>query len=191
MRGKAAYQPSKLGGRGITPARAGKRSKVLVQRHTRRDHPRACGEKNQKRLDLFREQGSPPRVRGKGVCTILRVKTSGITPARAGKSAGADGRYQYGEDHPRACGEKRARTAITVCLKGSPPRVRGKGPPCDNQAASAGITPARAGKSWCVNAGAGFFWDHPRACGEKHCQVQPLCQFQGSPPRVRGKVRPL
>ena len=52
-----------------------------------------------------------------------------------------------------------------------------------------GITPARAGKSLITQTASCAGWDHPRACGEKQ-QPNMMQQFQqGSPPRVRGKVK--
>ena len=50
------------------------------------------------------------------------------------------------------------------------------------------ITPAYAGKSGGTGGGRGLRWDHPRLCGEKRQQSQPLRQAWGSPPPMRGKV---
>ncbi len=70
----------------ITPARAGKRSKIRsVDKHAP-DHPRACGEKALIRFGWAANRGSPPRVRGKVSAAIYKLLSFGITPARAGKS---------------------------------------------------------------------------------------------------------
>ena len=45
VRGKAPLEPMQDVHRGITPARAGKRSLYQGQGYTQGDHPRACGEK--------------------------------------------------------------------------------------------------------------------------------------------------
>ena len=50
------------------------------------DHPRACGEKNTWCNKKAASLGSPPRVRGKALTTLMIMGRIGITPARAGKS---------------------------------------------------------------------------------------------------------
>ena len=50
---------------------------------------------------------------------------------------------------------------------GSPPRVRGKARTSTILHTSHGITPACAGKSFSIVAGAHIYQDHPRVCGEK------------------------
>ena len=52
----------------------------------------------------------------------------------------------------------------------------------------AGITPAHAGKTLCIEFCEHDYRDHPRACGEN---LQRLCKAScalGSPPRMRGKL---
>ena len=67
------------------------------------------------------------------------------------------------------CGEKERRKRNVICLRGSPPRVRGKGSSSFDLLARHRITPACAGKS-------------QRKVLEKATRL-------GSPPRVRGKDR--
>ena len=69
----------------ITPACAGKRHICKRYAMRRRDHPRVCGEKGRKNRFIFSHPGSPPRVRGKGKNTNRMGRTTGITPACAGK----------------------------------------------------------------------------------------------------------
>ena len=85
MRGKVHVSPGQVGGVGITPACAGKRTKHTAARWARRDHPRVCGEKPNRIVWEHWKEGSPPRVRGKarrGACSGL---PGWITPACAGK----------------------------------------------------------------------------------------------------------
>ena len=112
----------------------------------------------------------------------------GITPARAGKRGTALNGYASFRDHPRACGEKFPSVVATAPESGSPPRVRGKVTGFTCFEAKAGITPARAGKRQRCNRIYHASWDHPRACGEKQFQHLHEAMYQGSPPRVRGKV---
>ena len=71
----------------ITPAYAGKSCTRISACPIRRDHPRLCGEKVELLETLEFPVGSPPPMRGKEHLSRLSVKSSGITPAYAGKSA--------------------------------------------------------------------------------------------------------
>ena len=86
MRGKEFGSKRKEKTMGITPAYAGKREIVEIDKTIVQDHPRVCGEKHQSFLSMNILQGSPPRMRGK-VDNFRRGQTHpGITPAYAGKS---------------------------------------------------------------------------------------------------------
>ena len=131
------------------------------------DHPRVCGEKPAGRAHHPTAIGSPPRMRGKGQTLLADDTGVGITPAYAGKSIRFWGRVRLLRDHPRVCGEKNSCACILEILLGSPPRMRGKGPPFLAIAPTTGITPAYAGKSADHRKQAGYHQDHPRVCGEK------------------------
>ena len=90
------------------------------------DHPRVCGEKYGMTLKMPRAQGSPPRMRGKGLTLDLDAEAGGITPAYAGKSPAQQGYKGQGWDHPRVCGEKFKGRKTIWTSPGSPPRMRGK-----------------------------------------------------------------
>ena len=153
----------------------------------RRDHPRVCGEKGRKNRFIFSHPGSPPRVRGKGKNTNRMGRTTGITPACAGKRATPSKNPHPGGDHPRVCGEKYTCAAVRACRLGSPPRVRGKVARRGLAFSGFGITPACAGKSSSAKMQPTTRWDHPRVCGEKSLLMKLMCFMVGSPPRVRGK----
>ena len=85
------------------------------------------------------------------------------------------------------CGEKVSSTSPIKCLKGSPPRMRGKVPQPGVEGCRLGITPAYAGKRGIKLSIASMIWDHPRVCGEKMVSMIPHRRSLGSPPRVRGK----
>ena len=55
----------------------------------------------------------------------------------------------------------------------------------------AGITPARAGKSFSLNDTGADNKDHPRACGEELWRAKSAMPLTGSPPRVRGRAAEL
>ena len=187
MRGKGVVDVLVSEPLGITPAYAGKRGSGSLPRSCRRDHPRVCGKK----VTVIRSQtineGSPPRVRGKGTLRELKRFSSGITPACAGKSLWcAQGQAQE-RDHPRVCEEKNFLLLMTSRRSGSPPRVRGKVDALSDIIQDYGITPACAGKSHWESLRRSPPEDHPRVCGEKDKSRVKVIPSQGSPPRVRGK----
>ena len=174
---------------GITPACAGKSDLWRITAAGCWDHPRVCGEKTVRTVATLDRMGSPPRVRGKVAGPRCGIPKAGITPACAGKRNATSSIVKTSWDHPRVCGEKVIPCTPGLHIQGSPPRVRGKGPPSKNWGHCRRITPACAGKS------CGFFlfgagWgDHPRVCGEKFLLWQSSLIILGSPPRVRGKER--
>ena len=86
-------------------------------------------------------------MRGKADNFALQPHDIGITPAYAGKRANIISIAASIKDHPRLCGEKTDLTILMLNKLGSPPPMRGKGPPAKVQQFCAGITPAYAGKS--------------------------------------------
>ena len=85
MRGKGGGASHIVAVLGITPAHAGKSGQQPSARPCRRDHPRVCGEKPTAPLHPGRNEGSPPRMRGKVFQTLAVFFPVGITPAYAGK----------------------------------------------------------------------------------------------------------
>ena len=65
MRGKAEFHNVGVFPAGITPAHAGKRGGPIEQPERNGDHPRTCGEKVVSSETEWKEQGSPPHMRGK------------------------------------------------------------------------------------------------------------------------------
>ena len=146
MRGKGVvhvFVPEKLG---ITPAYAGKSFMWTKFCRETRDHPRVCGEKGKNHPRKPYCEGLPPRVRGKDGVNDSAQAVTGITPACAGKRAGAGLSPCKYQDHPRVCGEKPFVTGRSTVLMGSPPRMRGKGCCTHLVIFVDGITPAYAGK---------------------------------------------
>ena len=85
-RGKATASTPKEPPIGITPAHAGKSSKVVTLPNDK--------------------EGSPPHTRGKGIERGHAFKRPGITPAHAGKSFARKRFHGWDWDHPRTRGEK-------------------------------------------------------------------------------------
>ena len=187
MRGKVIHSLCDRPQRGITPAYAGNRVRCSQQALPRTDHPRMCGEKQKKSPTGLVTRGSPPHVRGKDRLWQKRFHEVGITPACAGKRRAQDRQDPPRGDHPRMCGEKVSSTSPIKCLKGSPPRMRGKVVKEVTGQTATRITPAYAGKSSSRGVRTCFEKDHPRVCGEKRSQSTSASRRAGSPPRMRGK----
>ena len=131
--------------------------------------------------------GITPACAGKSEKRCRSCPLTRITPAYAGKRPAASAARSAKWDHPRVCGEKFRFILLSLLSSGSPPRVRGKAGGCRTAAASSGITPAYAGKSY--SGSFSFFTpsDHPRVCGEKLHSLPKKRRLLGSPPRMRGK----
>ena len=65
VRGKVCTELLEALEKRITPACAGKSSRICIMRWIAWDHPRVCGEKTGLLDTRLQRQGSPPRVRGK------------------------------------------------------------------------------------------------------------------------------
>ena len=91
-----------------------------------RAHPRVCGENKQLSIDVWRDNGSSPRVRGKHTPPIVVVCGEGLIPACAGKTVAIKAAQSATTAHPRVCGENSQLGIGRVMLWGSSPRVRGK-----------------------------------------------------------------
>ena len=129
MRGKLFYNIFYFFGSRITPADAGKTKILKKKNHKITDHPRGCGENGFGFSFPFSLVGSPPRMRGKPFETSTASHSTRITPADAGKTHPLSPTNRMSRDHPRGCGENRARPLCSRRKRGSPPRMRGKRAP--------------------------------------------------------------
>ena len=126
VRGKRISKFEKFHVKRITPACAGKtmlNENVIVNLA---DHPRVCGENQQRTSKRERRNGSPPRVRGKPREIFDSGANGRITPACAGKTVLFNLCVAVESDHPRVCGENISDLFVEFYENGSPPRVRGK-----------------------------------------------------------------
>ena len=139
MRGKEFRQPAAVHRIRITPAYAGKRAicsdvrtvpwksfRLHFWRSYEQDHPRLCGEKTSCTVLIQHAGGSPPPMRGKGLCIHKFLCCCRITPAYAGKRFFLLPFHHLHQDHPRLCGEKLFFFSDNSTGAGSPPPMRGK-----------------------------------------------------------------
>ena len=174
--------------RRITPARAGKTTSAENARMAGRDHPRSCGKDIVTMLMNCFCLGSPPLVRERRCFRPCSLQSSGITPARAGKTfSGLLHRRDVG-DHPRSCGKDRHMPEFRFQAVGSPPLVRERPSDGAGEVIPFGITPARAGKTWCLSRMAQRCEDHPRSCGKDVDSARDIWRNLGSPPLVRERL---
>ncbi len=92
------------------------------------------------------------------------------------------------KDHPRGCGENYIVQLLRYTKCGSPPRMRGKPAVLPVHERVQGITPADAGKTQACGIEGTKPWDHPRGCGENELINCKNGTYDGSPPRMRGKL---
>ena len=167
MRGKVWQVFDTLDDSRITPAYAGKSFAGNFAAEHWQDHPRLCGEKEQRVARISVMSGSPPPMRGKAAEGKYFFECTRITPAYAGKRRYFLSLPAYRRDHPRLCGEKADTQISGKTVEGSPPPMRGKALKTSPVQLSPGITPAYAGKSEKARNCVVFTGDHPRLCGEK------------------------
>ena len=91
--------------------------------------------------------------------------------------------------HPRACGERLLRNALSHCFAGSSPRLRGTVPNVTGKADYTRFIPAPAGNGEDGGALPSVTTVHPRACGERGVIAAGQLGDGGSSPRLRGTAR--
>ena len=153
---------------GSPPRMRGKVDKHDPKRGQHRITPAYAGKSLYVGLNFAQTEGSPPRMRGK----VIKCTWGWYVPM----------------DHPRVCGEKVCFSFRPTAFLGSPPRMRGKGSRPIFPTGRLRITPAYAGKRDVTARSAGAAQDHPRVCGEKAEWFRANRYYEGSPPRMRGKV---
>ena len=133
--------------------------------------------------------GSSPRVRGKLLGPGVEDAEIGLIPACAGKTRRGRGPWWCRWAHPRVCGENVIAEEAQVDAAGSSPRVRGKLPAHELNAAGQRLIPACAGKTAFTTSRWSSSRAHPRVCGENSRLARDIDIPLGSSPRVRGKRR--
>ena len=187
MRGKPCRHAPSYTGSGLIPAHAGKTLPALERGYKDRAHPRACGENARASSWIAWILGSSPRMRGKQTMSFLKLKTTGLIPAHAGKTCPPTLPGNTNPAHPRACGENVVAETITAAGGGSSPRMRGKPLRQDVFKPARGLIPAHAGKTPARAEATTAPGAHPRACGENAYGLGALSSGGGSSPRMRGK----
>lgn len=117
-------------------------------------------------------------------------RRDGLTPARAGSTSYGTTGSPAPQAHPRACGEHRAPLHVAQPRVGSPPRERGALQPLLPDIHAPGLAPARAGSTISEVLRRATEGAHPRASGEHGDALRLTADETGSPPRERGAPHP-
>ena len=139
-------------------------------------------------------QGSSPRGRGKRRSVSFDLRTRGLIPAWAGKTATSTMRKRRLPAHPRVGGENSVVVAVFIVRSGSSPRGRGKHLSAMFDRSAGGLIPAWAGKTTATTSTVLRPRAHPRVGGENAGGAGEHLAGAGSSPRGRGKLnktRPL
>ena len=137
--------------RGIIPAYAGNTRNVIPHVLAIRDHPRVCGEHLFSGVTKWVSPGSSPRMRGTPCLLRLLIATTGIIPAYAGNTYTLRRVKTLLADHPRVCGEHKEGILPPAENPGSSPRMRGTPFTPHRMLLIAGIIPAYAGNTGCLD----------------------------------------
>ena len=137
------------------------------------------------------DTGSPPRARGRPGEADLCRGGRGLTPACAGTSSGPLCNGSMTRAHPRVRGDVTSTRTGRRSRMGSPPRARGRRPRFSAARSPPGLTPACAGTSPTSPGRATGCWAHPRVRGDVVILGESGLLGQGSPPRARGRRRPV
>ena len=133
--------------------------------------------------------GSPPRVRSRLNSVEGAETTPGITSACAEQTFLSIGIRRVTGDHLRVCGADLFQRLVSVLYEGSPPRVRSRLTlyAADNQ--QIGITSACAEQTSRGRGSDRSDRDHLRVCGADLSKSAATVAEEGSPPRVRSRLR--
>ena len=132
------------------------------------------------------EFGPSPRGRGTHLPTLVRLAARRAIPARAGNAITLQARHIGVTGHPRAGGERVARTRSAASNSGPSPRGRGTPPGTSTAPGSRRAIPARAGNAAFSASSRFVLSGHPRAGGERAQSGRPSPSFIGPSPRGRG-----
>ena len=170
MRGAHIAQHADPVGARIIPAYAGSTGMREYVMSEDEDHPRVCGEHNERQAHHPNQQGSSPRMRGAQTIGHRTLHDLGIIPAYAGSTDACCQQRPVQGDHPRVCGEHPGRARTRAATPGSSPRMRGAHILVLRNLGLKRIIPAYAGSTTAAPRPTGPIRDHPRVCGEHRAE---------------------
>ncbi|SES04329.1 hypothetical protein SAMN05443377_1391 [Propionibacterium cyclohexanicum] len=187
-RGRPYAGVVEAGVEGLTPAFAGKTRSPQRWGDDERAHPRIRGEDQGGDGAGRAPRGSPPHSRGRQHVRCFVFSDGGLTPAFAGKTSTMRPRPGRTGAHPRIRGEDWQWRVMLTSWLGSPPHSRGRLTIRATTRASAGLTPAFAGKTATSRPARRRMTAHPRIRGEDPDRRSGARVGHGSPPHSRGRL---
>ena len=133
--------------------------------------------------------GSSPLARGALQDFLLRGRTVGLIPARAGSTRVCRASWCRAWAHPRSRGEHVHGDVLVAVDPGSSPLARGARHRRRAQQGEGGLIPARAGSTGTTRSGSSSRWAHPRSRGEHALDRSTHWAPYGSSPLARGAHR--
>ena len=167
LRGTLVCTPMCVWKERFIPAPAGNACGTPARKATAPVHPRACGERENRKQPMGCERGSSPRLRGTHPGSLDGRMIGRFIPAPAGNANQRSRIKRQRAVHPRACGERSSVRAISRRMLGSSPRLRGTRVLEAQLVARARFIPAPAGNAGSLHRYERFRTVHPRACGER------------------------
>ena len=147
MRGKPAGLLIRFGCQWNIPAYAGKTTHGMPHTSGVTEHPRVCGENDDRAQRVTVEGGTSPRMRGKRPRVVHRHAPNRNIPAYAGKTLELGDFFIRPEEHPRVCGENHLHAGVRLSSPGTSPRMRGKPQSVGGGDSGLRNIPAYAGKT--------------------------------------------
>ena len=147
-----------------------------------------CGEKWECAAGVNDDGGTSPRVWGKDTNMPIYINFRRNIPTCVGKSARRKNIAPEESEHPHVCGEKATAKAEAAATTGTSPRVWGKGFRKGLPQLQHRNIPTCVGKSQKLGQFHMFNSEHPHVCGEKACRLVICFAWDGTSPRVWGKV---
>ena len=150
-----------------------------------------CGADYLAERQALTASGSPPRVRSRLIVAPVLRAVAGITSACAEQTAASSSRACWAWDHLRVCGADQNRKPRGLRAWGSPPRVRSRLSRTIRRPRWRRITSACAEQTPIAPIGCARSRDHLRVCGADRDGSYWVDARDGSPPRVRSRLRPV
>ncbi len=172
--------------RGLIPAYAGRTYLSFRGRGVARAHPRLRGADRKSAWDTTVRRGSSPLTRGGREANRKAARSIRLIPAYAGRTNHAGGWNHHRRAHPRLRGADSASSVKGARAVGSSPLTRGGPDTVVDNANSAGLIPAYAGRTGITLLSRCLMRAHPRLRGADQGSRHRRPGTVGSSPLTRG-----
>ena len=130
-------------------------------------HPHVCGERVLNGGNVYRGDGSSPRVWGTGTASSYFSRSNRFIPTCVGNGHMVRQAGQHITVHPHVCGERVANVIGVLLMRGSSPRVWGTGLARSAKGTRRWFIPTCVGNGARQRDQAALISVHPHVCGER------------------------